>query len=271
MTLRHQSASGNPQDQQQQQQARPTLKHHGAAQLHRFDPIVPQRDDPSIVPIVDAYCEYFNHVRFRNKWAAPAFSKAFVSAPFRDSAECVFLMRKFLDEVARKSAGQTLRMLDGNAQTFLHTDAAKESLAQGRRPFATALVHATMQDAMGYVEGLDQPTVQLLADKYHSQLPRFDSRQDSHRRSPFGAPGRNAGGTGGSTGGGFAREARGSAGANPFKSRAKHASRTSLSALAASVKGQQAEPKRRLQVHNSYYADDTTNTAGKPYFPSERF
>ena len=255
------------------QQGKSTSHLYRAAQLHRFDPIFGNRDEQyGVIPIFDAYCEYFNHIRFRNGWAKPAFSKAFVTPSFRDAAECVFLIRKFLDEMnakSRKGEGPSvLRMLDGNAQTFLHSPEATKKLSLGRWPFAAAVVHETMKDSKGYVEGLDEPTVEILAEKYRTQIPRYENRRDGGRQQHSRSSGRSVSSSP------FSSEWSGNSNSNNFNtSTGTHTgtnnnkkSRTSLASLSASVTLDRAQPKRRLQVHNSYYADDTMNSPRKPYF-----
>jgi len=107
-----------------------------------------------------AYLLYFTHVRFRNGWAEPALLRSEVEGPFKEAAGYVLRIRRFLD--AQHPSETKLRMVDGAAQAYLHTPAAATDRKAGEATFVQRLVHATFRDATGYVEGLDEQTVDAL-------------------------------------------------------------------------------------------------------------
>lgn len=126
----------------------------------------------AIERVEGAYLGYFDHIRFRNKWAEPQFSKMSVRPMFQEAAEYVIRIRQYLDV---HNSEAKLRMVDGNAQQFLHSEEAGMLL---KRPneFVRQLVHASFKEAVGsYVEGLTSAVI----DSFLSELVehRFNPRQ----------------------------------------------------------------------------------------------
>jgi hypothetical protein len=143
-------------------------------------------EQDAIDRLAQAYSDnYFGHIRFRKGWAEPQFKKADVEHAFAEAAQIVQRVRIALD--VRASGAPRLRQLDGEAQTYLHQP---EAAADFTAPFAMssssldstvgggssggveiahykfirAVVHATLKDAKGYVEGLTATDVDVFID-----------------------------------------------------------------------------------------------------------
>lgn len=112
--------------------------------------------DPSDVDRLEqAYLNFFNHVRYRNGWESPPFSKEEVMPLLEDAARLVTEVRAHLD---RLQPSTKLRCIDGEAQKFLHTPKAAAMVKDRSQhsEFVKELVVATFQDARGFVEGLSR-------------------------------------------------------------------------------------------------------------------
>lgn len=112
--------------------------------------------DPSDVDRLEqAYLNFFNHVRYRNGWESPPFSKEEVLPLLEDAARLVTEVRAHLD---RLQPSTKLRCIDGEAQKFLHTPKAAAMVKDRSQhsEFVKELVVATFQDARGFVEGLSR-------------------------------------------------------------------------------------------------------------------
>jgi hypothetical protein len=131
-----------------------------------------ETDFQQIDRIYNAYMEYFNHIKFRKEWDKPKYKKEDVDMMFREAAEYVYRIRQHLDRL-RPEGEQALRMVDGEAQRFLQSDTGPRLFRENGSSFVAHLVHATMSDARGYVEGLDADSVNL-----------FIARLQHHRFSP---------------------------------------------------------------------------------------
>jgi hypothetical protein len=118
--------------------------------------------------VVRAYNGYYDHMRFRKGWSEPTWAKDATADVFREAAECVVRIRQFLDS---QSDEPKLRVLDGNAQAWLHGDDAKA--AADFRTLLVPLVHESFKDARGYREGLSQ-----------GQVDTFLARLSDHRFNP---------------------------------------------------------------------------------------
>ena len=141
--------------------------------------------------ISEAYLKYFDHIRFRNGWAKPAFTKDEVQHLFDEAAYFVARIRQYLD---KQSSGEArLRQVDGEAQKYLHTEQAPALLRTDPRRFMIAVVDATFQDARGYVEGLTRSTLmRLIAELAQYQYnPRIHALhlvarlEDALQKSPL--------------------------------------------------------------------------------------
>lgn len=116
-------------------------------------------DFTEIESVYRAYCNYYDHMKFRKGWETPFFDREKCRENWMGAAEYVVRIRRVLDE---QQPGQKLRMKDGAAQEFFHSPAAKK-LGDGTSfEFLVALVHATLRDAVGYVEGLNRQKVSEL-------------------------------------------------------------------------------------------------------------
>jgi len=112
--------------------------------------------------ILDAYNVYFDHIRFRRGWAEPKYHQYAIQSTFYEAAEIVLRVRNALDKRLRDTdpkAGPTLRQLCGTSQTFLHSDEGVAMFCSCRKKFVEQLVHETLKDAMGYVEGVTHSEV----------------------------------------------------------------------------------------------------------------
>jgi hypothetical protein len=172
------------------------VKNFNVLPLPRYFRALTESEQSDIDRLASAYGEgYFGHIRFRKGWAEPQFKREEVDGAFTEAAQIVQRIRLALDERNKASGGATvLRQLDGEAQVYLHKPEAAtdfrqkigsaatasssgvESSGSGSSPsastaveiaherFIRALVHATLRDAKGYVEGLTKRDVEIFID-----------------------------------------------------------------------------------------------------------
>eukprot|EP01124_Arcella_intermedia_P034984 TRINITY_DN8803_c0_g2_i1.p1 TRINITY_DN8803_c0_g2~~TRINITY_DN8803_c0_g2_i1.p1 ORF type:complete len:562 (-),score=159.03 TRINITY_DN8803_c0_g2_i1:96-1781(-) len=104
--------------------------------------------------VKDAYSSFWDNIKFKRGWAKPLFSKEEVDHLLEEAADIVVEIRNGLD---LKDPSFKLRMLEGNGREFLWN--VLENPLSDPENFVRGLVHATFQDANGYVEGLDKETI----------------------------------------------------------------------------------------------------------------
>ena len=109
--------------------------------------------------IYDAYAGFFDHISFRKGWKRPPFPRRDADPLFRRVARVAAMARS--RDLRR--AGFALRQPDGAARDWMH-DAP--SPADSPNAFLRGLLHATFQDANGYVEGLDAVAVERFRRRY---------------------------------------------------------------------------------------------------------
>eukprot|EP01094_Clydonella_sp_ATCC50884_P013730 TRINITY_DN2400_c0_g1_i1.p1 TRINITY_DN2400_c0_g1~~TRINITY_DN2400_c0_g1_i1.p1 ORF type:complete len:715 (-),score=221.30 TRINITY_DN2400_c0_g1_i1:1977-4121(-) len=128
--------------------------------------------------IVEAYCAFWDHARFKHGWMKPVFSKEEVMHLLQRAALIVARGREELD---RKDPHFKIRSLDGAAQEFLWTVSESPFKNDPRGDeFVRKLVHATFQDGEGYVEGLDEEMVNDFIARYgHMKTWRSDSAAET--------------------------------------------------------------------------------------------
>jgi len=131
-----------------------------------------ESDFAAIERVYTAYLEYFNHIKFRKEWDKPRYVKDEIEPMLREAAEYVFRVRQHLDR-GKVEGETTLRQLDGEAQKFLHSDTGPRLAKADQSAFVAHLVHATLSDARGYVEGLSERA-----------LNRMIARLQRHRFCP---------------------------------------------------------------------------------------
>jgi len=126
-----------------------------------------RRDDPSVMQkaagLYDAYQEHWNHIKFRKGWSAPKFSAREVDPQLIEAAETASVLQCLLDDTTE---GTKLRQRGGNASTFLDTVEYDPKSEPTR--FVRDLVHQTLSDAGGYVEGLNAETVDDILRQYQT-------------------------------------------------------------------------------------------------------
>eukprot|EP01012_Entosiphon_sulcatum_P054981 TRINITY_DN762_c0_g3_i1.p1 TRINITY_DN762_c0_g3~~TRINITY_DN762_c0_g3_i1.p1 ORF type:complete len:726 (-),score=198.76 TRINITY_DN762_c0_g3_i1:281-2458(-) len=129
-----------------------------------------------VINVVEAYGHFWSNIKFTKGWATPPFKREEVEDLLHQAAEYVVRIRNHLDA---KDASMKMRVRDGSAQEYfwgIDWDPAEDP-----RRFVVELVHATLKDARGYVEGLSEPLVnEYIAeiDDYYATLPHH------HRRHP---------------------------------------------------------------------------------------
>lgn len=107
--------------------------------------------------ILAAYSDFFDHISFRKGWKTPPFSKADSKSAFATAA-CV-VARARVEILDVRDPGFKLRQVDGSARDWMHSPDLGQVLQKDPRQFIAGLVHATFQDAKGYVEGLAESEV----------------------------------------------------------------------------------------------------------------
>ena len=111
--------------------------------------------------VAKGYAQFFDHMLIRKQWRTVPFELADLESFFSSAAVIVAGLRGELDIA---SPGMKVRKVDGSADEFLWSVKAnpnpKEHTAAENQAFVSALVHETMKDSNGYVEGLTEATVE---------------------------------------------------------------------------------------------------------------
>ena len=112
--------------------------------------------------LAKGYAQFFDHISLRKEWRTVPFALADVEHFFSSAAVIVAELRRELD-VATPGAIK-VRKVDGSADEYLwnvktNPNPAEHSPAENQA-FVAALVHETMKDSNGYVEGLTEATVE---------------------------------------------------------------------------------------------------------------
>jgi len=120
--------------------------------------------------ILAAYNFFFEHIGIRKGWRTPPFKREDVQGPFMAAAEVVAVVRHRIDELGQ---GMVLRQLEGSSHDFLWGWSPEKAPNQAPHlmDFFRGLVFATMSDANGLVEGLDDATL----DYYVQSHPILES------------------------------------------------------------------------------------------------
>lgn len=120
--------------------------------------------------ILAAYNFFFEHIGIRKGWRTPPFKREDVQGPFMAAAEVVAVVRHRIDEMGH---GMVLRQLEGSSHDFLWGWSSDKAPSQAAHlpDFFRGLVFATMSDANGLVEGLDDATL----DYYVQSHPILES------------------------------------------------------------------------------------------------
>eukprot|EP00435_Cladocopium_sp_Y103_P044512 s912_g12.t1 len=120
--------------------------------------------------ILAAYNFFFEHIGIRKGWRTPPFKREDVQGPFMAAAEVVAVVRHRIDEMGQ---GMVLRQLEGSSHDFLWGWSPEKAPNQADHlpDFFRGLVFATMSDANGLVEGLDDATL----DYYVQSHPILES------------------------------------------------------------------------------------------------
>eukprot|EP01124_Arcella_intermedia_P034985 TRINITY_DN8803_c0_g3_i1.p1 TRINITY_DN8803_c0_g3~~TRINITY_DN8803_c0_g3_i1.p1 ORF type:complete len:389 (-),score=121.06 TRINITY_DN8803_c0_g3_i1:59-1225(-) len=105
--------------------------------------------------VKDAYSAFWDNIKFKRGWEKPLFSKEEVDHLLEEAADIVVEIRNGLDQ---KDPSFKLRMLEGNGREFLWS--VQEHPRSNPSNFVRGLIHATFQDANGYVEGLTKEAVE---------------------------------------------------------------------------------------------------------------
>eukprot|EP01059_Diplonema_ambulator_P032024 TRINITY_DN6077_c0_g1_i1.p1 TRINITY_DN6077_c0_g1~~TRINITY_DN6077_c0_g1_i1.p1 ORF type:complete len:476 (+),score=136.92 TRINITY_DN6077_c0_g1_i1:53-1480(+) len=112
--------------------------------------------------ILNSYLEYWNHIRFRQGWAKPQFTSDEVKGLLEDAAEHAAAIYEELD---KESSEPKLRKRGGESIAFL-SGVGYDPVEHPER-FVRELVHSTLSDVTGYVEGLTTEKVDSLMTARH--------------------------------------------------------------------------------------------------------
>eukprot|EP01064_Diplonema_japonicum_P029217 TRINITY_DN4661_c0_g1_i1.p1 TRINITY_DN4661_c0_g1~~TRINITY_DN4661_c0_g1_i1.p1 ORF type:complete len:466 (+),score=102.62 TRINITY_DN4661_c0_g1_i1:47-1399(+) len=99
--------------------------------------------------IQQSYLQYWDHIRFRKGWATPQFTSDSVKGLLQDAADHSAAIYEYLDS---SNTEPRLRKRGGEAIAFL-SGVSYDPIDHPDR-FIRELVHSTVSDASGYVEGL---------------------------------------------------------------------------------------------------------------------
>jgi len=144
----------------------------------------------SAAEIMGSYNFFFEHIAIRKGWRTAPFKKEDVQVPFMASAEVVAVVRKRIDDEGR---GMVLRQLEGSAMDFLWGWSPEKPPNQGLglREFFRGLVFATLSDAKGLVEGLDDATVEYYVNSHPilEGVEEMPAKGEAAAEAPKAAPG----------------------------------------------------------------------------------
>jgi len=121
---------------------------------------------PVAAEIVAAYGSFFDHISFRKVWKDPPFTRAEVTDCFEAAARVVALTR--LEILDQRDTGIKLRQVEGSARDWMHGPVNAPLLRDSPDRFVAGLVHATLKDAHGYVEGLCEQEVDQYIERYRA-------------------------------------------------------------------------------------------------------
>eukprot|EP01063_Lacrimia_lanifica_P032527 TRINITY_DN5567_c0_g3_i1.p1 TRINITY_DN5567_c0_g3~~TRINITY_DN5567_c0_g3_i1.p1 ORF type:complete len:542 (+),score=226.53 TRINITY_DN5567_c0_g3_i1:51-1676(+) len=104
--------------------------------------------------IHESYLEFWDHIRFRKGWATPPFMPDAVQGELGAAAKISAEIMKTVDE--RKN-GPSFRKRGGESVAFL--SGVQYNPEEHRPKFVRELVHSTLSDARGYIDGLTEELV----------------------------------------------------------------------------------------------------------------
>lgn len=117
---------------------------------------------PEAKAVVAAYEDFFNHISFRKGWKDPPFTREEAIDSFQSAARVVACVRVLI--LDSRDTGVKIRQVEGSARDWMHSPECGSLLRDKPNQFIEGLVHATLKDANGYVEGLTEQEVgQFLA------------------------------------------------------------------------------------------------------------
>jgi hypothetical protein len=130
--------------------------------ISKNDSTLSSEDKKKVIEVKEAYNSFWDHIKFKRGWAKPLFSKEEVDDLLTEAAEIVVKIRNQLD---KENPCFKLRMLEGNVREYLWTQMRHPK--KNPRKFIRDIVHATFQDANGYVE-------KLTAEKIDEYIEKFE-------------------------------------------------------------------------------------------------
>lgn len=128
--------------------------------------------------VVAAYNDFFEHISFRKGWKEPPFAREESQDAFSDAARLVARIR--VEVLDRRDEGFKIRQVDGSARDWMH-GATGDLLRHEKMEFVSGLVHSTLMDANGYVEGLTREEVEKLMHVNFEGLTREELDKLIHR------------------------------------------------------------------------------------------
>eukprot|EP01121_Diplochlamys_sp_Union-15-3_P007331 TRINITY_DN1853_c0_g1_i3.p1 TRINITY_DN1853_c0_g1~~TRINITY_DN1853_c0_g1_i3.p1 ORF type:complete len:276 (+),score=45.19 TRINITY_DN1853_c0_g1_i3:287-1114(+) len=120
--------------------------------------------DSQIYRVLESYNDWWNQPKFRSDsgWEKPPFQYRDIYPLLFEAADILTFIREHLDA---EDSTMKIRMLDGNAQALFN----KTKEIKDEDAFVRDLVHHSMSDAVGYVEGMNKEIV----DKYIDEVQQF--------------------------------------------------------------------------------------------------
>lgn len=119
---------------------------------------------PEAISVAAAYYGFFQHISFRKGWKEPSFTAAEAANAFVRGARIVALIR--VEVLNRRDAGFKIRQVEGSAVDWMHSPECGQLLREQPDFFVVELVHATLKDGKGYVEGLTKGEVDEFVKLY---------------------------------------------------------------------------------------------------------
>eukprot|EP00009_Paramoeba_aestuarina_P007996 CAMPEP_0201518852 /NCGR_PEP_ID=MMETSP0161_2-20130828/9580_1 /ASSEMBLY_ACC=CAM_ASM_000251 /TAXON_ID=180227 /ORGANISM="Neoparamoeba aestuarina, Strain SoJaBio B1-5/56/2" /LENGTH=600 /DNA_ID=CAMNT_0047916741 /DNA_START=99 /DNA_END=1898 /DNA_ORIENTATION=+ len=122
-----------------------------------------------VATVRGAYSDFWKNIKFRKGWDAPLFSEEEVDILLEQAAAIVTTIRAYLDAL-----DHTFKMRVQGGSSFEYLWEVDYNPLDEPKRFVKELVHATLRDAKGYVEGLRADIINAFVDEF---LEREDNNE----------------------------------------------------------------------------------------------
>src|SRR3989338_11407647 len=109
------------QEREEETLAPPTPSHdkeHILSPNLQFGPLS-LKETKAVAQVTSEYAHFWNHIKFKNGWAVPFFTRDEVEEILVQAAEIVVRIRSHIDKHQNPNDGMIMRMVDGSARDLL--------------------------------------------------------------------------------------------------------------------------------------------------------